>query len=182
MPSNQIEIQAFEAITALQGCASISAIDGILTKYIGNFGFEHYIISEMPPAGFKLEPHILMQNWPQSWYDHYLSQEHYDHDPIARHIETSIQPHRWRDIVETHRCTPRQRRVLLDATEIGMNDGFIIPLYGATHLLNCISFSGEYVDLPPRATDALYMVGMYAHESARSVVELNPQRQKKTLN
>ena len=179
MATNQIEITAFEAIHALQACKTSKDLHETFMRFISNFGFTHYVISEIPPIGFKPEPHVLIQNWPDAWYHHYIEKGHYDHDPVVRNIENTMQPQRWRDIVHSKQYTPRQKRVMLDAAEFGLNDGYMIPIYGASHLLNCVSLSGEQLELPPPAPDALHMVSMYAHEASRTVLEAAMPRVKK---
>ncbi len=177
MTQSQVETDAFDTVQGFKACKEQTDVYSIFLKYIGNFGFDSFILSGMPPVGFRLEPHIVMQNWPLEWYRLYISKSYYDHDPVVRHLESDMQPHLWSDIVYSRELTDRQRQVMNDATEFGLHDGYIIPLEGTTDLQNCLSLSGQHLELPPYSHDAIYMVAMYAHET---IIRIDEETEKQT--
>ena len=171
MTHNQIEIQAFETLENIQQCQNRDEIHSVILSYIANFGFNCFIITDLPPAGFRPEPHIIMKNWSQDWFTHYIGNRLYDHDPIARWVERNCQARLWSQILEGHEFTPQSKRVMSDAQDFGLKEGFIIPLWGTAGLRTCASLAGEHLELPPRSQDALHMVSLSAHEAAERVFQ-----------
>ena len=121
----------------------------------------------MPPTGFNLEPHILLNGWPVEWFKRYMAKQYYDHDPIALRSQTTAKPFFWSDALAQTDLTDRARQVMGEAAEFGLKAGLSVPVYGEIGLLSCVTMGGEQLDLPPRAKDALHMVSFYAHDKAR---------------
>jgi len=167
MSSYRVGTDAFEALEAIQSCQNADEVYQAFQAYISQFGFTAFLITDMPPTGFNLEPHVLLSGWPVEWFEQYMNERHYDHDPIALRSQTTIKPFFWDDVIAEAELTDRASRVMGEAAEFGLKFGLSVPVYGEIGLLSCVTMGGEQLELPPRAKDAIYMISIYAHDKAR---------------
>jgi LuxR family quorum sensing-dependent transcriptional regulator len=82
-------------------------------------------------------------------------------DQLIRQMNVTSDPFRWRDTRPT--AGPAARKVLDEATEYGMNDGFALPIYGAEGAMIGITIAAEHYDLDKRDEAALHMAAIYFH-------------------
>lgn len=167
MCADRIESDAFETLERVQRCSSAAEVYDAFGQFLCQFGFDGFLITEMPPAGFDLAPHVMLNGWSQQWYDQYMAAQHYNHDPMAKHTRQSTSPFLWSEVAQSQTLSPRARRVMDEAAQIGLNDGFSVPLHGALGQLSCVTMGGEKLEFPPRAREAIYLISIYAHEKAK---------------
>jgi len=167
MSSHCVGNDAFEALGTIQNCHSVGEVYQAFGTYISQFGFKAFLITDMPPTGFNLEPHVLLNGWPMEWFDLYMAKQYYDHDPIALRSQTTAKPFFWNDALAQTELTVCARQVIVEAAEFGLKAGLSVPVYRGDGMLSCVTMGGDQLDLPPRAKDALHLVSFYAYDKAR---------------
>ena len=171
MAADHIETDAFQTLEAIQRSSSASEIYETFGDYLQGFGFAHFLITEMPPPGFDLAPHMLLSGWSKDWTDRYIAAKHFDHDPMAKLTREVAKPFLWSEASDPLDLNPRAKRVMDEASEHGLKDGFSVPIHGASGQLSCVTMGGEQLELPPRAREAIYLTSVYALDAARGFRE-----------
>jgi len=178
--SNQLEIAAFENQLLRIAPHNAASVREYLLAYASGFGFDSFVITELPPVGIDLGSHIILSAWPQPWYQRYTSLKHYDNDPVARQAWNTIAPFVWSEALAKIGLTPKERHVMDEASDFGLCDGLIVPLHTISGFSSCISLAGSQLDLPPRAIDATYLVAIHAYEAVNRLQHnVNPHEQAK---
>lgn len=122
------------------------------------FGMDGFCIGDPSHPDVKRENRRWGASFPVGWYWRYVSQNHLAHDPVVAQMNRSSAPFRWSD---THaKAGPRGRRVLDEAAQFGLRDGFAVPIHRHDGSVVGISISTSAYDLSPRDTLALQMASL----------------------
>lgn len=166
MRTPRIEIETFDFIDQVNGTLKASEVYPLLAKEISKFGFTNFLITEMPPPNSGLENFMILNGWSQVWFDRYVEQGFYRHDPMARHTRETTRPFFWSEVTTT-KFTAHAKQVMNEASECGLNKGFSIPLIGSAGEQSCVTMGGRQLDIPSRGREALHLMSIYAHDLAR---------------
>ncbi len=125
------------------------------------FGMDGFCIGDPTHPDVKRDNRRWGASFPVGWYWRYVSQNHLAHDPVVAQMNRSTAPFRWSD---THaQAGPRSRRVLDEAAQFGLRDGFAVPIHRHDGSVVGVSISTSAYDLSPRDTLALQMAAYYLH-------------------
>lgn len=144
-------------------------ITSALQEIGSSLGFEHTVLVGVQPASNGPLENILGGNFPSEWLSRYNSENHLAHDPvvkISKHSETGIV---WRRMSSEHVVSKRSQRVMLEATEFGLHDGFTVPVYNADGSQSLVSFGGPVVDLGIEDLGALEVVSIFGANRLRQI-------------
>lgn len=114
-------------------CQSTSPPTGWLTagfqKSTEALGFRYFACcSHVDPLNPPPQA-IMLHNYPEGWVKHYSNGKLYENDPVLHRAERDPMPFFWDTVFEGESITTAQRRILLDATDIGIAHGFTVPLH-----------------------------------------------------
>ncbi|MGO8952881.1 MAG: LuxR family transcriptional regulator [Rhodomicrobium sp.] len=169
MSAGSIECGAFDFIDGLAAAAAESEVYGLLWPKLAAFGFSNFAIADMPPPSSKLDTHVILNGWSKSWYAHYMSQNLYPIDPVARRLRESVLPFFWHEMDLTGDDSTDARRVMDEASEFGLKYGFSVPIHGANGSQACVTMGGERISVPPRGREAIHLMAIYAHSHASAL-------------
>lgn len=113
-------------------------------------GFDYYWLSQAPRPVESAAGLILAGRWPEGWPETYLRKSYMQVDPTVRYLGHAQTGFRWRDTLGAFRASPhrkRMERMMVDARQNGLEDGYMFPVHGRRGLLGLLSLSGRPVDL-----------------------------------
>ncbi|MES0101054.1 LuxR family transcriptional regulator [Mesorhizobium sp. M0019] len=175
-------IQIFEATARIDRATSAAEIIRQLRKSIERHGYAACLVTELPRQDTgSLDGHILVNGWPQEWYDHYRAVGHYRHDPCVALCRGAIGPFLWRDA--NHGLTnSNARKVMDEAREFGLCDGICIPIQDAFGDPACVTVAGNEIDLAPTVRCTIHALARHAYSAAERLVGNSRRRPRQKLS
>lgn len=163
---------ALDFIENISAQSDVSAMLEKLRGVVERFGFESFLLTGVPDPGRRIDGYIMLSGWNESWLERYVSQDYVQIDPIARRLQNATDPFTWSEVVEGRELTPQARRVMEEAADIGMRDGLCVPLYDLDGRRSVLSMAARSIDLDPADKGVLHLVGMYAQNRIREMIEV----------
>lgn len=160
-------------LTATTEAKSNSEILSELEKVSKHFGFGCFAVAGIPLPGEKLDPYFLLNGWPQEWLERYLSLDYVHRDPVIYRTKRTDEPFIWSEAFAGKKLDRFARRVMNDAREVRMFDGFSVPVHTLGGFQAIVTFGAEKVDLSPQFRQALYFIAVSAHAKLRSLIDEN---------
>jgi LuxR family quorum sensing-dependent transcriptional regulator len=125
------------------------------------FGIDHFCIGDPSYPEVRRDDRRWGAIWPVRWYWHYVSHNHFAHDPVMAAMNRAKMPFRWSATYA--RAGARSRRVLDEAAEFGIKDGFAVPIHQQDGLILGVSIATSSYQLSPQDTLSLHMASLYLH-------------------
>jgi LuxR family transcriptional regulator, quorum-sensing system regulator BjaR1 len=162
----RIELQTFDFIDRIESARCPADVYKLFSREMLSYGFSNFLITEMPPPGSNLGASIILNGWSRTWFDRYMEQGFYKHDPMAKKTRETTQPFFWNDVrVER----PAAKKVMNEAAECGLRDGLSVPIFGSAGEQSCVTMGGMHLEIPPRGRQALHLMSIYTHDRARAL-------------
>jgi len=158
--------EAFRAIADFERLSTPEAVIGRLSEYLGRYGFTSFLVTGLPVQRERLEPYILLNNWPDGWYERYTQAGHYRHDPCVRQCFGTIEPFVWSDLPPEMTQGREASRVMEEAKRFGLVDGLCVPLHDVYGFQAVVTMAGQHIELPPSARRMVHLSSLYAYGAA----------------
>lgn len=159
----------FDFVTSIKEANDVDAIMREISIAARYFGLDCFAISGLPLPGEKIDPYFLLSGWPEEWFKRYLTENHVHADPVIYQTMTSDEPFVWSETLEHRRLSRLSKRVMDEATEFKMRDGFSVPLHLPGGFQAIVTYGAERVDLSQEARAILHIISIYAHNQLRSI-------------
>jgi LuxR family quorum sensing-dependent transcriptional regulator len=166
-------------IEAIQHQTSGADILDIMYGAIGRYGFERFIVSGLPDRGQDVRPFVLLSGWPEEWYERYTKLGYVHLDPVARHCFSTTLPFEWSEARYDPESDLPARRVMEEARDFGLNDGFSIPIHMEGGMQGIVSLVGSTHALDEHSRLELHMLALYAHGRLRFLNIANDDQPRK---
>jgi LuxR family transcriptional regulator, quorum-sensing system regulator BjaR1 len=153
---------------------------GDLTKVMSHFGFSSVIVTGLPVPHESLEPMVLAHRWPDGWWERYHSQNYIDIDPTVARVRSTEDAFRWGS-TRSPKLHRKQLRVLDEASEFGLGDGFCVPIPLLNGFEAVVSLGTEKYMLSEREEAALQVIGISAYHAIRRRSRPNPDSEGKPI-
>ena len=163
----QVNADLMSTIEAIQKQSDSAGILDIIYETIGEYGFERFIVSGLPDRGLDVRPFVLLSGWPDEWYERYTSLGYVHLDPVARHCFSTTLPFDWSDAPYDRKADLPARRVMEEAHDFGMDEGFCVPIHMEGGMQGVVSLVGGNKDLSDKDRLELHMLALYAHGQLR---------------
>ena len=137
-------------------------------------GFETFIISGLPDPNQRLEQMVLLKHWPDEWYSIYTRSDYVRDDPVIWSCRRTVEPFLWSDAPYDRSANRRSHQVMCEATEFRMTNGLCIPIHGLSGMESAVSLGGLQPDLTPRARAAVHLMGIYAFNTTKRLLQPEP--------
>ena len=114
------------------------------------YDFDYYAVLQSHTPAESPSNLLLAGHWPKGWPERYLHKRYMQIDPTVRYLGHAREGFRWRDTLGAFRTSPhrkRMERMMVDARQNGLEDGYIFPVHGRRGLLGSLSLGGRPVDL-----------------------------------
>ena len=149
---------------------AIECLDQLKTKLASHFskcGVAHFLMTRVPSPGQEIiAPLLLIDSFPGEWLRYYDERRFVRHDPVTARLVSSFDPFLWSDVQVDRRSGPTAFQIMSEAADLGMADGFSIPISTPEGFQGCISLSGQKLDLSPEERRALHMASLFAYGAA----------------
>ena len=179
--------QAFEFVEELDRLETPQDIIDAMERSFSDFGFENFIMTGLPHPEQRIESLVLLKKWPMDWYWRYIRNGYDRYDPVIHLCRQSVHPFEWSEARYDPETDPRAAKIMHEAAEFGMKQGYCLPIHGLNGFEACLSMGGSSLDLTPQTKPALHLMAIYAFERARLILAPSPQpnpltfREKETL-
>jgi LuxR family quorum sensing-dependent transcriptional regulator len=165
----EIEKNAFDTIDRIKKSRAIDDVYGILQRTSAEYGFTRFLVTGVPLPGETLAQHVVLSGWSSAWMDRYNGGDYVHVDPVANRIRRSPLPFRWSDVKYDPKKHPRGHRVMLEAAEFGMPEGYTVPIYGYDGYQACVTMGGQPEDVSDRELEALHLISIFGFTVARAL-------------
>lgn len=119
-------------------------------RLLALYGFEYYWLIRAPRPVESASSLLLAGRWPKGWPETYLRKRYMQIDPVVRYLGHGEEGFRWRDTLGVFRASPhrkRMERMMVDARQNGLEDGYMFPVHGRRGLVGSLSLGGRPIDL-----------------------------------
>lgn len=160
----------FDFLSASAGAKTREDILKLLDRAARHFGFDCFAISGIPMPNERIDPYFMLNGWPQEWYARYLANNYVHIDPIIHVSKIQDRAFVWSEALRGQELGRQSRRIMNEATEFKMKDGYSVPLHTVGGFQAIVSFGAEKVELSSPARGALHIISIYAHNAMRNLI------------
>ncbi len=166
----------FDLIEKFDSLRTTEQVKDLLGNVLSSLGYSSFLITGVPEPPARIEPHFLLNGWPQAFADHYERENYYSDDPVAAWCRRSIDPFEWSQAPFDPQAWPRAAEVMNVAADFGMRFGFCVPIASTIGVQSCVTMAGERPDFDPRAKGSARFLSLYAHSKAVALSEIEKAR------
>lgn len=171
-PNGQFNTNAIiDFVTRTMASSDADEIMAYLREVSVGFGMDSFAIAGIPLPNEKIDPYVLLNDWPMDWFNHYAEQDYVHIDPVIFRTKTSNDGFVWSEALKNVRLSPAARTVMNEATEVDMRDGFSVPIQGINGLQAIVTFGAHKVELTREARSTLELIAVFAHHRLRMLRE-----------
>jgi N-acyl-L-homoserine lactone synthetase len=164
MPIEQAALDLLDRLSAARDRAH--AVD-LLRRAIAPFGFTSLVMSDLPSPRVTTNPEVYALDAPPGWYQHYVEGGHYAHDPVARRARQTTRPFVWSEAAREADDGPAAARVMREASDFGLEDGFTVPIMEIGGGQSVLSLGGPQRAMEACDRHALHIMCVYTHHAVR---------------
>ena len=152
-------------IRDLDRARNLEDVAAQVMRHVAPFGVEHMVASTIPgPQSSRKEQlgQLLLNRWPEEWANRYASRGYVAYDATIHRLKSSPEPFRWNELAPYVRDDVSARRVMDEATEFNLNEGFTLSLQTLDRQTVLFSLGGRHLEIDPDTQGALTLIGNYA--------------------
>lgn len=146
---------------------SVEDVMNLMTDVGRHYGLDQFVLSGMPLPGETMEPYMLLSGWDEGWLERYTSENYVFDDPIVQRMQQSVTPFAWSDVRFKRGEGSRAEKIMNEAGDFGLNDGFMIPVYSHNGFEAGLSYGAKNLELTYEDKTAIHLIGIYAHNKVR---------------
>ena len=162
---------SFDIIHRLRDARTCTEVYGELRAAGSRFGYDAFLIGGLPQTeAEELLDCAMISGWPAGWSQRYHSRGYLRQDPVIRRIRVTADPFLWKD-APFDKSDERAARVMNEARDFALNDGFCVPFHDLDGTEAGVSFGGERLMLSEDEKAGLHLVAIYAMSKARAVTQ-----------
>jgi len=162
--------RAFDFIDRLSSIETVEELKNAFAIEAKSFGFNHFLFGQIPKKAEDLPKCILLNAWPDDWYQLYNDKGYALRDPAAQAVALNLLPYTWSDVQQKMSIPGTDKVVFDEARSWQMHDGFCIPVRSLDGLQAVVTLAGQIVDISESAKAALHLMAIYAYAK---VIELS---------
>lgn len=168
---------AFAFIAGMAATRTLDDLIGCVNSVLEKLGIDAFTFYEFTAA----QSNLIEGSFPTEWTDRYKEHGYDVFDPVFRRLRYDISPFDWRELSMGFSKGPKSKRVLNEATEFGLRDGFTIPICDLTGVRGVLSFSARHIEPHPKLLPALHLISVYAHAKYNEI-KANAEPESKALS
>lgn len=162
-----------DTIEAFQGASTPQAVFQAFGEIGEGWGFKWLSCGPLPAAEEDPREEEVFFHYPEGWLPYYFGKNWLRHDPVVLAALTRTRAFAWSDPGIAEGLSPRSTgfRIMKEAKDVGLPDGFTIPVHrldGRTYLM---SVAGEGDLLDPRIRRNLKISALWAHDRLGEILD-----------
>jgi LuxR family quorum sensing-dependent transcriptional regulator len=142
--------QTLEFISRVQLATKPEEICKRVLEVTRRYGVTAVVAAAVPSLNASAEEiraHVLLNGWPEKWFERYLSRGYLRHDPLAFHLTHDPAPVKWQTVFESVPSGSAAMEIIRDASAFGMRDGVGLSLGTLEGTPVLISLAGERIEM-----------------------------------
>lgn len=146
-------------------------------RHVAPFGGEHVLCGTMPETRETCRQqlgHILLSDWPQDWSKRYFSKGYLYCDQTIQLVREGAPPFFWNELAPCLREDPRALRVMNEAAEFRLKEGFTASLLTLDGQRVGFSVAGTHLAIEPNTRATLTLIASYAIARAIALKQDSP--------
>jgi len=162
-------------VEGLDRCASEHDLAVLFEKIAQDFGFECFAMVHHVDLAARPPRSIFLTNYPTDWIARSLGERYYLDDPVHMASTANSRAFSWSELPRLLQLTKRQQRILAEAGDHGLRDGFSLGVHVPGEYRASCSFGRAHVaTLEPAALGGLEMLTRRAFDKARALIRRRP--------
>ncbi|WP_197434415.1 LuxR family transcriptional regulator [Agrobacterium vitis] len=133
------------------------------------YGVKNIVIGFPPKPGMLPSQQmqgILLADWPDEWSRLYFRDSLAFQDPAIRHIVRSEPSFVWSDFSKTLAISRDEKRVMDQARELYVSNGFTLPIVSLDGRCAGVTFAGGDIDDSPQARTGMALIASFSFARA----------------
>ncbi|AHG50159.1 regulatory protein (plasmid) [Rhizobium leguminosarum bv. trifolii CB782] len=159
----------FDFLSETAGAACREDIMNSLAKAAHHFGFNCFAISGIPSPSERIDSYFMLNAWPAEWFEHYLANNYVHADPVINLCRMQDSAFVWSEALRNQELGRHAGRIMNEAKEFTINDGYSVPLHTAGGSQAIVTFGADKVELSKPARGTLHVLAIYAHSALREL-------------
>jgi LuxR family quorum sensing-dependent transcriptional regulator len=171
---NTVLYELLGTIARIDTSESSSETVQIFCNVLEHYGFSDFLITGLPMVpDERWERGIICDGWSPEWFEHYLQQGHFLHDPCVTRSRHAYRPFFWHEIDRTG-LRKRSHRVMDEATEFGLKDGICVPIHVPLAGPAVVTAASERVDVPANMLPFIETLCVHTFRSVSNFRKASP--------
>lgn len=104
----------------------------------------------------------MLNRWPEEWASRYAARRYVAHDATIKRLMMSPEPFFWNELDPLVHADPMARRVMNEAEEFSLNEGFTLSLKTLDKQVVLFSVGGRHIEISHDTQGMLTLVANYA--------------------
>lgn len=166
--------RAFDAVAAIRSSNDLQELQANVEKsFLHDLGYEMFIGFDSVAANGLPAVNVLFGKEHGKWEEHYLEAGLQEHDPIIKATKSAIEPFFWSDVMDGRRLSAAPKRVMDEATDFGLTNGFVTPMHNPDGSITAVLLTGSHIDpLDPDLRTASHLLSVYLGTCGRRLSRL----------
>jgi LuxR family quorum sensing-dependent transcriptional regulator len=164
-------------IRGLDRARNLADVSAQVLRHVAPFGVEHMVATTIPGSHSSRREQLgqlLLNRWPEEWANRYASRGYVAHDATIRRVISSPEPFFWSELDPLVRDDLSARRVMDEATEFNLNEGFTLSLQTLDRQAVLFSVGGRHLEIHQDTRGMLTLVANYAISRAIMLKQGSP--------
>ncbi|MBY8823263.1 LuxR family transcriptional regulator [Sphingomonas colocasiae] len=158
--------------------ADLVGLAGLVAEMARDLGFAHHALAE---HGEPADGCLFLHDYPGRWADAFIARAMHRFDPVRQAAARRVGGFGWRELPRLVTLEPCQRAMMSEACDIGLGEGFTVPLHAPGMRVASCSFvcpPGE--PLPRHALPAAECLAYLAFGAAHRLLGVRWSRPRLT--
>ncbi|HTP77879.1 MAG TPA: LuxR family transcriptional regulator [Rhizomicrobium sp.] len=152
---------AFDFIEQLDGQTDIASLIQSFQALIAKFGLDCFLVGDPTQPKVPRAGRLWASTWPADWLSHWIERNYIAVDPVINQLLMRNEPVRWHDARQA--ADDLGRRILDEAGQFRLTDGFTVPVYTREGIIVGITMGGERLELGRQDETCLHLAAIYFH-------------------
>jgi LuxR family transcriptional regulator, quorum-sensing system regulator BjaR1 len=159
----EVELLTLDFVANLDTVEASHAALPLFSAYADKLGFSNAICMRVPEAGEDLSSSFLLNTYPEEWVQHYGEKAYITIDPVVRELFVNYHPFLWSEVAERRNLGPAERRIMAECADMGMRQGFTVPIYQSGGYTGLVSLAGREPMINEESRGAVTLASIYLH-------------------
>ena len=160
-----IEQKTLDFIAEIDRVEDSESVCALFQRFLEQeIGMTNVVCLKVPNASESLNSTLYFNTRPEAWTEHYVEANHIFNDPMVRELYRTYDPYSWSDVLTRRQLETDDLRIVQEAGEFGMREGFVVPIYQLNGYFGLVSAAGSKVELTDRTRAVLQLTSIYVHD------------------